>query len=170
MNDVKSLLIGILQSEFSNKNAIVGKVISVDGNTAVIENLETKAVYSNVRLQATAGAAGMLLIPTVDSFVLVGRMDGNAGYVAMVSDVDSIQMLDGTYGGLIKIDELVQKLNILEKELNDLKDQFTSWVVVPNDGGAALKALLVPTWTVPQITETVVADLENEDITHGAVS
>jgi hypothetical protein len=169
MSDIKGLLIRILQSEFANKYAIVGKVVSVDGNNVIIENVESKAVYSNVRLQANPGN-GILIIPSVDSFVIVGRLTGNAGYIAMVSDADSIQMLDGSYGGLIKIDELVTKLNILEQDLNTLRDQFDSWVPVPNDGGLVLKNLLTPTWTVPQLTETVNADLENEDITHGTVS
>lgn len=166
MSDIKGLLIRILRDEFDNKFGIVGKVVSVDGNNIIIDNLESGARYSNIRLQANPGN-GVLIIPSIDSYVIVGRLTGNAGYVAMVSDADSIQLLDGSYGGLIKIDELVTKLNNLEQDLNALRDKFDTWVPVPNDGGLVLKNLLTPGWTVPQLTETVNADLENEDITHG---
>lgn len=166
MDNVKQLLTEILRTEFSNKLAFVGEVVSVDGTMAQIKNIETEGVYENVRLQAHPGS-GVLIIPTNGSYVIVGRMSGGNGYIAMTSDADSIQLLDGSYGGLIKIDELVTKLNTLEQDLNALRDQFDTWVVVPNDGGAALKALLSPTWTVPQLTETEKEDLENTEITHG---
>ena len=166
MDNIKGLLTQLLKSEFDNKLAFVGKVVSVTGTLAIIENVETEGVYHNVRLQANPGN-GVLIIPSDDSFVIVGRMSGGGGYIAMTSAVDSIQLLDGSYGGLIKIDDLVGKLNVLEQDLNALRDVFDNWVTVPNDGGAALKALLSPGWTVPQLTETENVDIENTDITHG---
>ena len=160
MNDIKGLLIRILKSEFDNKYAIVGKVISVDGNNVIIDNLETGARYSNIRLQANPGN-GVLIIPAVDSFVIVGRLTGNAGYVAMVSDADSIQLLDGSYGGLIKIDELVAKLNALETYTRDLKTWVDLHIHATN--GVAPTTPLSPTG----LTDTENADLENEDKIHG---
>ncbi len=38
------------------------------------------------------------------------------------------------------LEDLVKKLNAIEKDINDFKGSFGSWVAVPNDGGAALKA------------------------------
>ena len=165
MSDIKGLLIRILRDEFDNKYAIVGKVVSVDGNNIIIDNLETGARYSNIRLQANPGN-GVLIIPKEDSFVIVGRLTGNAGYVAMVSDADSIQLLDGSYGGLIKIDELVAKLNALETYTRDLKtslDTHTHLGVTTGGGTSGVP----PVPSVTGIPNTVNADLENEDIVHG---
>jgi len=167
MKDIKGLLIRILEDEFSNKYAFVGTVKTVTGNLITVTALTGGGEYSDIRLQAHPGN-GILIIPSVGSYVIVGRMTGNSGYVAMTSAADSIQLLDGSYGGLIKIDDLVTKINNLEQDLNTLKSNFTGWVVVPNDGGLALKTATT-TWSGNTITETVNADLENTDITHGAV-
>ncbi len=165
MRDIKSLLIRILKSEFDNKFAIVGKVVSVVDNNVIIDNLESGARYSNVRLQANPGN-GVLIIPKEESYVIVGRLTGNAGYVAMVSDADSIQLLDGSYGGLIKIDDLVSSLNALETYTRDLKtslDAHTHLGVTTGGGTSGVP----PVPSVTGIPDTVNADLENPDITHG---
>jgi len=46
---------------------------------------------------------------------------------------------------------------------NTLKAAFTSWVVVPTDGGAALKAITAA-WAGSTITPTVLADIENDAV------
>ena len=62
----------------------------------------------------------MLLIPKAGSFVVIVMMRQNSGYIALYSDVDSIKMLDGTFGGLIKINDLVSRL----VEYEDLFDHY----------------------------------------------
>ena len=167
MNDIKSLLIRILKTEFENKYAFVGKVISVDGTNIIVENLESKGTYSNVRLQANPGN-GILIIPSVDSFVIIGRLTGNAGYVAMVSDADSIQLLDGSYGGLVKIDDLVSSLNALETYTRDLKTSLDLHVHTGVTTGAGSSGVPV-TPSTTGIANTAKATLENDLITHGTV-
>jgi hypothetical protein len=162
MNDVKSLLIRILRTEFENKLAFVGTVLSVDGNTIVVEALEGKGQYSNIRLQANPGN-GVLIIPTVGSYVIVGRMTENSGYVAMTSSADSIQLLDGSYGGLIKIDDLVNSLNALEKYARDT----ATWLDLHNHPSNGAPPSTIPSPSGPP--DTAKAVLENPDITHGAV-
>ena len=161
MNDVKSILIRILQSEFENKHGIVGTVKSVNGNNVVVENLETEGVYSNVRLQANPGN-GVLIIPAVGSYVIVGRLTGDAGYIAMVSDADSIQLLDGSYGGLIKIDDLVNSLNALEKYTRDMTIAYDAHT---HGGSVPVPALPAPAG----VPDTSKATLENDLITHGSI-
>lgn len=158
MDNIKLLLREILKDEFSNKLAFVGKVISVDGTLAEIQNIESNGIYDKVRLQAHPGS-GVLVIPTVDSYVIVGRMTGGGGYIAMTSDVDSIQLLDGSYGGLIKIDDIVQKLNVLEKRMGDHQHITTT-------AGNPTTPDLVSN---PPIPETTVEELENPNISHGVL-
>jgi len=79
---------------------------------------------------------------------------------------DKIQFNDGSFGGLVKVQELTDKINALENDLNNLKLLFQSWTPVPSDGGAVLKALS-STWAGQTITSTVKSDLENTTILHG---
>lgn len=72
---------------------------------------------------------------------------------------------DGTLGGLTKTLILLQKLNNLENDLNTIKQAFMAWVVVPNDGGAALKAIAA-TWAGSPLTPTEQAEIEDTKIKH----
>jgi len=84
----------------------------------------------------------------------------------------------GEFGGLAKVKDtadptvgLLKKINVLEEILNDLQAKFTAWVVVPSDGGLALKTLLTvtpPIWNVPNIVPTTESEISNSKITHGA--
>ena len=63
----------------------------------------------------------------------------------------------------------ISSINKLENEINKLKQIFTSWAPVPNDGGLALKTeILLQTWNSTPITPiTQQSDLENDKIKHG---
>lgn len=71
----------------------------------------------------------------------------------------------GGLGGLVKVKELTAKINALEKEINNLKKAFSSWVPVAMDGGAALKAA-VTGWIKKKIKLTKQADYENTKVKH----
>jgi len=135
----------------------------------------------NVQLMAEVDD-GMLLVPTVGSTVMVAFSKRVLPFVVMFSQLDqivmisgssvvtiqdgSIQFNDGSFGGLIKISQLVTKLNNLENDLNKIKQAFTSWTPVPNDGGSALKVASA-TWAGAQLVDTMQSDLENTLVTHG---
>jgi hypothetical protein len=125
---------------------------------------------------------GVLIIPTVGSTVLVIHNNRNVKFIAQFSEIDkifivsgsstleikdgSIKFNDGSFDGLVKIKDLVTKLNNLENDINNLKLAFSSWTVVPTDGGAALKASAA-SWYGQQLTKTQQSDLENTKVTHG---
>lgn len=125
---------------------------------------------------------GFILLPAIDSTVIINVSVFGDAYIIMYSDIyqaefivnetklkisdGAIKLNDGYFGGLVKIDELVNKINNLESSLNDLKQLFTSWTPVPNDGGAALKAI-ISTWSAQLIVETEKTELENNKVTHG---
>lgn len=71
----------------------------------------------------------------------------------------------GDLGGLIKIKELTDKLNAIEKDINKLKTVFSSWVPAPQDGGAALKGS-VSSWASKQLTLSKRGDYEDETVKH----
>lgn len=79
-------------------------------------------------------------------------------------NADDIIFNGGKLNGLVKIDDLTKRLNIIEKDINNLKKVFASgWTPVPQDGGAALKTAAV-SWSGSTLTETKRSDYENEKI------
>lgn len=72
----------------------------------------------------------------------------------------------GDLGGLINIADLTDRLNTIEKDINNLKKVFaTSWSPVAQDGGAALKTAAA-SWSGTQLTLTKRGDYEDEAVKH----
>lgn len=70
----------------------------------------------------------------------------------------------GDLNGLVIIDDLTDRLNIIEKDINNLKKVLGStWVPVAQDGGAALKTAAA-SWASATLTETKRSDYENKKI------
>lgn len=158
--------------------------VNEDNRTCDVESVNGDATLSFVDVELMVGVNdGMLLIPAVDSQVYIAYSNVVSPYVTMYSELDkiiyitgnsgieitdgSIKFNNGSFGGLVKIEDLVNKLNTIEQDLNTLKTVFSGWTPVANDGGAALKAAAA-TWYAQQLTTTTVADLENDSVTHGS--
>ncbi len=170
----------------NNDNAtyVLCKVDSVDTSKRTCDVTVLSDFATSVPdVQIMAGVEdGMLLVPSVGSQVVVCIADSRTPYVSMYSQLDKVmfvvgemgitittdgvQINDGSLGGLIKIEQLVSKINTIEQDINTLKTVFSSWTPVPNDGGAALKAAAA-TWYAQQLQQTAKADLENTSVTHG---
>lgn len=112
--------------------------------------------------------------PKVGSLCLIGILEGKDTYSFLINaeDVDEVYINSakiinngGNNSGIVKSGELVKKLNAIEKDLNALKKVFKSWVPVPKDGGAKLKAASA-SWAASDIIESKQKDIENENITH----
>ena len=65
--------------------------------------------------------------------------------------------------GLPKADSLITRLNKIENDITMLKNAFTAWVVVPQDGGAALKAAAIG-WASTPLNNTILNDIQNTKI------
>lgn len=151
------------------------EVKSVEGETCtvLIGELEVPDVLLT---PADEGADGKLVItPKVGSQVTVADLSGGElrqlavvhwGEVEKISlTADSIELNGGDNGGLVKIEALTDKINNIEKDINKLKQVFTTWVPVPQDGGSSLKSG-VASWAAQQLVQTQVSDLEDDKITH----
>lgn len=160
--------------ELSGVNAlpvpIFGTVTAVDeadmSCTVMPLGDENGVEYLDVSLMAEYNANGMYYKPVIDSLVIIAPMNETRYYVAMYSEIDTVWLRGSTHGGLVKVSELVDKLNTIEDDLNDLKTVFSTWTPVANDGGAALKAGAA-TWYASQLIPTQISDLENENCKHG---
>lgn len=155
-NQNKSERVYVCVVESVDLEAKTCDVVIADGSAILIPS---------VRLQAQPGN-GILIVPKAPSLVVVTMINSTNGHVTMFSDVKSIQYFDGSFGGLIKIEELISKINNLESDLNTLKQIFTSWVPAAGDGGLVLKTAAT-TWASQLIVETKKTELENELVKHG---
>lgn len=92
----------------------------------------------DVRLRASTEVDGAQIImrPAVGSVVIVGSLTGDLDHLVVLSmdRAEEVIINGGSLGGIVKVQELTQKLNALESEVNNLKQLFASWVPVKGDG------------------------------------
>lgn len=176
MDEIKKMLRQITEDKNAEIYSVVCTVESVDEakRTADVAPINGNAEIFDVRLQSSLnGSNGACMFPVVGSVVVVTFLNNLTGYVSLFSEIDKM-VLDvdneitidgGQNGGLVKINDLLNKLNTVENDLNNLKSLLSAWVPVPADGGASLKAVLAPYFS-QTITPTVLVDIENDKIKH----
>ena len=150
---------------------LVGKVLEVDTDKAICKVESQNKTFFDVALRAINDGenSGLLVVPEVNSIVLIGRQFESKNFsVVMTSTVSEIHLKGDDFNGLVKVSDLVTKLNDIENDINDLKTVFSTWVTVPNDGGAALKAA-AGTWYASLLTPTDQSEIENENVKHGSI-
>lgn len=88
-----------------------------------------------------------------------GNIKINANKIKV--DANNITFNGGNNGGLVLVNSLVMRLNLLENDLNLLKTILAAWIPPPSDVGlVALKALITP-WSAVILTPTIKQQLEN---------
>ena len=150
---------------------------------SVLPTAGTDAIDGVLLNAVTENGNGLILFPADNSNVIIGSIDGPGEWTLIrASDITkamitigtskvtiidgTITFNDGSNNGLPKADAIAQKLNNLENDINTLKQIFsTGWVVVPNDGGAALKAAAT-VWSGNTLTDTISSDLQNTAVKH----
>ena len=158
----------------SEMYCVLCKVNSVDtsARTCEVSPLNGKADLFDVRFQAELSLTeGVFIEPKVDSTVFVAFINSVQAAVVLCSEVENIYIdtqgdtifNGGTLDGMVKVGDLVTKLNNLENDLNDIKLAVSGWTPVPNDGGAALK-LALATWYGQTFPPTQQSELENTKI------
>lgn len=171
--ELKTLLLAGIRSGDNALSAILRwvEVISVDADE---KTMDAKGVsdgleYFNIEL----GAGSVILYPTVGTLCLIGMVEGleTSCFLVSATEVDKVEVTSsteiilngGTLGGLVKVQELTDRLNLIEKDINSLKQKLSGWTPAPNDGGAALKTAL-SSYFSKSLQETQVADIENEKV------
>jgi hypothetical protein len=146
------------------------EVVSVNIKKRVAVDGHTEYDLPDVKLMASVDD-GFLIEPVIGSTVKVIFSQNIEPFICQYSEIENItidaktkvKFNDGSFGGLIKIKELTDKLNTLEKDLNTIKNVFATWTPIAE---TVLKTSL-SVWSGQQITETKVKDIENPKITHG---
>jgi len=144
------------------------KVVSVDRNerSCEVEPVSGDATIPGCRLQASLDLeSGFILIPAVDSFVIVTWLNKNAGYVSLCSEVDEIQLRGDQFGGLVIASKLKEQVDKNSQFLDSIKQIFDGWVPVAQDGGAALKTAWSAISSALQTAD--LSDITNDTVKHG---
>lgn len=134
-------------------------------NATVTVEIVGGAVLEDVRLQQVP-ASGVLLLPKEESLVVISWVNDTTAFVSLTSEITDIAFIGDNFGGLIKIQDLTDKINELVKAFND--HTHTIPKVVTNGSPSTQTAVNV---VVPKILtpakELNRADYENTQIKHG---
>lgn len=122
------------------------------------------AVLMGVRLVAN-NDKGFMLIPTDGSIVVVSMLNNATGFVSMCSQVDEIWLNGNNYDGLVKIGDLVEKLNNLENKVNTIINTYNAHTHVASSFGSPTTTPTAP--VVGTLTPTIQLDLENLTVKQG---
>lgn len=144
-----------------------GIVNSVDGNLCEVQIGNIAIPDVRLRASETDDDGEMLITPKVGTAVTIGSLSGDLSQlvVLQVDHIETIVINGGKLGGLINIEQLTEKLNTIEDDINSLKNVMSTWTPVAQDGGAALKTS-VSTWAGQTLTKSQRGDYEDETIKH----
>ena len=119
---------------------------------------------------------GLVVLPVVGSTVIVALSTRNTAFVLMYSDVDSIQFMDGSLGGMVKLLDpampgagILAHMNAIENKLNDFISKWNAFCVAYVPGSPSvtgLPATLTSSEETP-VPITAQSDLENTLIKQG---
>lgn len=147
-----------------SRSIILGYVTAVKDDTVDVQPYdETAAPLLDIDLQV-GDTGGLVFRPEVGATVLVAMDSDTTGFV-INAGAGNININGGSLGAVVSIEPLVEKLNVLETDLNDLRTVFNNWTPVAQDGGAALKTA-VSSWASQSLTVTQTADIADDRLSH----
>lgn len=147
-----------------------GIVKAVDGVTCTCEIGDMTLAGIRLRSSVTDRDRQMLVVPKTGSAVTLGCLRGDLSemVVLQVDEVESITINGGELGGLIKIQELTDKINALVDKFNSHTHTLAKGTVQV-EGTATKQANLSPI-TVPSVTSKATKldkrDYEDETVKH----
>lgn len=180
MSELSDIIETLAGTKGNNKISVIeGTVISVSeaNRTCIVDPLADnyQGQIEEVYLSAQPND-GLIQIPAIGSVVKVCVCMGiDFPFIIQFSDLDkviiftdtSIQFNDGSFGGIVKVQSLVDKINALENKVNSIISTFNTHVhsgVTTGSGSSAVTPTLI-TGTITPITQ--VSDINNTRITHG---
>jgi len=153
----------------------LAKVTAVEGTESATVDREDDGPTISARLTATLSTKDtrIVAVPKVGSYVTVALIGDEVTQpvVINVSEIDEVvidspkmTLNGGSFGGLIKIQELTSQLNKVEQKVNQLITAFNVHVH-PETGVTTAPA--ANAGTVPPLTTTQRSSLENDKVKHG---
>lgn len=140
-----------------------GEVKSVDLNNQICE-VETLSGTATLLFECMLNSGvsdGVIYEPVVGSDVYFLASKSSQPFIVQYSDIKSISLLGDEFGGLIKIDELVKKINNLEDKIKDIILKFNTHSHPSNGAPSGVQI-------IDNVVKTKKSDLENTSVTHGS--
>jgi len=164
-------LAGTSEGIKSGATSVICTVDAVDtaALTCTLTPVGRSDKYYNARLSATSGSGNsIVIIPKEGSYVIASVIHENDVFVSMVEDAEKIIIRSEEFGGLVKVGELVSRLNAIENAFNELLNEYKLHV---HSGGiltGALTGPMTPVSTQINIQKTLRNDaIENKEVLHG---
>ena len=152
-----------------NTNAtMIATVKSVDKDKCICTAEENGVEYFDIRLRPTTGSnTGIVMYPKIGATMLSVKIESTEEWAMIYATeydsieilIDSLVMNDGSFGGLVKIQELTNKLNALVNVYNSHTHP------VATTGTAAAQSGTAATTTAQAQTFNK-SDYENTKIKH----
>jgi hypothetical protein len=177
---------------FQKKNnphqVVTGVVKEVDETnyTISVAPVDGGALYHQVRLRPLIDGKsfGLVIVPEVKANVLIGIIGNNdnapyfisadlikkvlvvttSGTAMVIYKNGDVVFNEGNNGGLTITPKLQSELNKTNEVVKAIQRALLGWTPVPNDGGAALKALAATTIGALQVGDY--AQIENDKVRH----
>lgn len=157
------------------------KSVDWDNKTMVATGTTDKLDYNDVLL----GLDSVAKKPKVGTKCLIGLIENKDAQSFMITcdELDAVEFQtteaalkwkaeddtwtwnDGSNEGMVKVIELTNDLKAIQQDLNTIKQVFSSWNPIANDGGAALKSA-ASVWASQNLTESNKDNLQNNKIKH----
>jgi hypothetical protein len=137
-------------------------------NTVTVKANVTEIEYEGVSLRGVDSSSpdAMVVYPAVGSVVLVASKNNVPAdlYVVAITEAAKVKLRGDSLGGMVKVVDLVEKLNNLENKVNSIQTAYN--LHVHPDPASGLTG--VPTVALTgTLTPTNRAMLENELVQHG---
>jgi hypothetical protein len=165
---------------------VTAKVVSVNEDDKTCDCIaidgHTEYELNNVKLMTTVDD-GMTIIPEIDSAVKVLFSSNVESFVCQYSAIkkmtifatDGLELGGDSFGGVVKVNALLQKLNNLEQDLTNLKSALASMISLASATtttpvtGTSLAGFMASLgiYSAHVITPTILNELENTHVKHG---
>jgi hypothetical protein len=168
MTDALRQALIALINDNTPKQVSICQVIAVDEakNTCRVKDLVNDIELVNVRLSAGKTSKQTLLVPAVNSIVLVALI-GNSKqerYVSMVSECSKVIINGTTNGGLVKAEELTSQLDKVTARIDAIASVLTTG---SNSGGPVVFAgMSSPDYTNAMANKENFNSIQNTNVLH----
>lgn len=172
------------KGHYDNSAIIIGTVSAVNGIDTIDVDVDG-VLYNDVQLQSIIDGSGvsLLVVPKKGSAVLIGNIEHGTGYILLSADVADkivIKQADDMYievaknviklngdsnDGLVKVKDLVSKVNGIENKVNSILQTLQSIVVPLAPSGTYPFAPLFA--SVTPLANTQQNEIENTKVKHG---
>lgn len=164
----KTSIIDLIEVVIGDTKVLVNDAdINLTSDSIVIESSEIDVTTNNIATTAT-GTSSLEAVNADIEAVAIGltgavTITGAATISGAVAMSAGVTMGTGSNGGIPKGGAMAEEINKLITEVNKIRTALTTWVPIPNDGGAALKSL---TADLSELTNVDEADITNENAKH----